>query len=84
VLGASYDSAADNLKFRTKFSFPFPLLCDTDHALAKAYGAYEDGKNSPNRAAVVIDGKGKIAKWWAKVDAKTFPDTVLKELPAGK
>ncbi len=81
MLGASTDSPEDNAAFRAKFDFPFPLLCDTDGALTKAYGAEVEGKNMAARAAVVIDPKGKIVRWWPKVDAATFPETVLAELP---
>ncbi|MBK8099413.1 MAG: redoxin domain-containing protein [Planctomycetes bacterium] len=84
VLGASFDSKEANGKFRAKYEFPFPLLCDTEQKLAKAYGAEQADKPYPARAAVVIGPDGKVVKWWGKVDAKTFPETVLAELPAGK
>lgn len=82
MLGASCDTAAENQAFRAKFTFPFPLLCDTDQKLAKAYGAAQEGKSNAARVAVVIGPDGKVVKYWAKVDAKTFPETVLAELPA--
>jgi peroxiredoxin Q/BCP len=81
VLGASADSPEANKKFKAKNDFPFSLLSDPELKLAKAYGAFEEGKKTANRAAVVIDGKGKIVKWWPKVDAKAFPEQVLAELP---
>ena len=37
----SFDSAKSHQAFRKKFSLPFPLLCDEDKALAKAYGVYK-------------------------------------------
>jgi peroxiredoxin Q/BCP len=81
VLGASTDDDAANASFRAKFSFPFPLLCDTSGSLAKAYGASVEGKTTAARAAVIIGPDGKVMKWWAKVDAATFPETALNELP---
>lgn len=81
MLGASTDDAAANASFRSKYEFPFPLLCDTDRTLATAYGAIVEGKTSAMRAAVVIGPDGKIVKYWPKVDAQTFPETVLAELP---
>jgi peroxiredoxin Q/BCP len=82
VLGASMDTAEGNKKFREKNSFPFPLLCDTDQKLAVSYGAWQEGKTTAARAAAVIGPDGKIVKWWPKVDARTFPETVLADLPA--
>jgi len=39
ILGASFDTPADNAAFARKYSFPFPLLSDPDRTLALAYGA---------------------------------------------
>ena len=38
MLGASFDSPAENLAFRAKFGFPFDLLCDEDRTVGLAYG----------------------------------------------
>ena len=81
MLGASTDDAAANAAFRAKYSFPFPLLCDIGQTLCRAYGAIADGKQHANRAAVVIGPDGRVVKWWPSVDARTFPETVLAELP---
>jgi thioredoxin-dependent peroxiredoxin len=40
VLGVSPDGVASHQKFKKKFSLPFPLLADEDHAVAEAYGAW--------------------------------------------
>ena len=40
VLGISPQSVESHVKFREKFSLPFPLLADEDHAVASAYGAW--------------------------------------------
>ena len=40
VLGVSPDTAASHIKFAKKYSLPFPLLCDTNHAVASEYGAW--------------------------------------------
>jgi peroxiredoxin Q/BCP len=76
------DTAEKNRKFREKNGFPFPLLCDTEQKLAKSYGAWQEGRTTAARAAAVIGPDGKVVKWWPKVDAKAFPETVLAELPA--
>jgi len=33
------------------------------------------------RAAVVIGADGNVVRYWPKVDARTFPESVLAELP---
>ena len=81
VLGASLDTPQANLAFKQKYTFPYPLLCDTDKKLAAAYGALPDPTaRSAARSATLIGKDGKIKKHWPKVDAKTFPEQVLGEL----
>ncbi len=75
------DDDAANAAFRSKFEFPFPLLCDTSGALCRAYGAAVEGDRNATRAAAIIGPDGNIVRWWQKVDAKTFPETALAELP---
>jgi peroxiredoxin Q/BCP len=40
VLGVSPDSADSHRKFKTKHNLPFILLVDSDHRVAKSYGAW--------------------------------------------
>lgn len=40
VIGVSKDSAASHLKFKEKFSLPFPLIADTDTTLQQAMGVW--------------------------------------------
>ncbi len=74
VLGISPDSAESHGQFKSKFSLPFPLLADTDHAVAEAYGAWGEkvryGKTSIGliRSGFVIDAAGNVAA--AKVNVK--------------
>ena len=44
VLGVSPDSTESHDRFRDKFTLPFPLLADEDHAVAEAYGAWGEKK----------------------------------------
>jgi len=61
ILGISFDTVADNRAFAEKFDFPYPLLCDTDKAVAVAYGAADDESAGwPNRHTYVIDPGGVI------------------------
>ena len=81
ILGASFDSVADNAKFAEKYGFKFPLLCDTDHKIGLAYGAAESPKDEyARRIAYVIDEKGRIAQVHPKVDARNYPKEQLATL----
>lgn len=80
MLGASFDSAADNKKFAEKFNFNFPLLCDTDRAIGTAYGANVDPQKGAARVGVVIGGDGKIKEWHERVDARAWPAEVIGRL----
>ncbi len=73
ILGVSGDTVASHEKFAAKFSLPFPLLSDEDHAVAEKYGVWVEknmyGKTSMGiqRATFLIDKEGKIARAWPKV-----------------
>lgn len=74
----SFDTADENSAFSQKFSFNFPLLCDTARSMGVAYGAADsaDASNA-RRVGVVIDPNGKIKEWLPKVDASAYPNDVL-------
>ena len=80
ILGASYDSEADNKKFAEKLSFTFPLICDTDRTIGTAYGANADPQKGAQRVGVVIDGDGKIKEWHERVDARAWPAALVGTL----
>lgn len=81
MIGVSFDTEAENKRFAEKFSFPFPLLCDTDRKIGLAYGAAESDKDEyARRIAYVIDEEGKIAQAHPKVDATTYPREQLQNL----
>lgn len=42
AVGISPDSPADQKKFDLKYSLGFPLLADVDHAIADAYGVWDE------------------------------------------
>jgi peroxiredoxin Q/BCP len=68
VLGASYDSVADQKKFAVDEKFPYQLLSDPDKVMGKAYDAerqpgekyFEAG--IPRRISYLIDPEGKVHK----------------------
>jgi peroxiredoxin Q/BCP len=81
VLGVSFDTVEENAAFAKKFDFPFPLLCDTDRAIGRAYGAAQSSKDEfARRIAYVIGEDGRVIEAHAKVDARSYPHDQLKRL----
>jgi thioredoxin-dependent peroxiredoxin len=68
-------------KFAEKFDVPFPLLCDTDKSLSRAYGVLGGG-GSAARATFVIDSGGVVRKVWPKVSPPAHPGEVITALKA--
>ncbi len=77
----SFDTPAENRAFAEKFQFNYPLLCDTDRAMGVAYGAAASA-TAPNaqRVGVVIGPDGRVKEWLPKVDARAYPQEVLKRI----
>jgi len=73
VLGISPDKPAAQAKFRKKFALPYSLLCDTEHAVAEAYGVWKAksmyGRKyfGIERTTFVINAEGRIQKVFSKV-----------------
>ena len=40
ILGVSPDAPKSHVKFKSKYSLPFPLLADVDHTICLAYGVW--------------------------------------------
>jgi len=77
----SFDTPAENRAFAEKFSFNFPLLCDTERKMGVAYGAAAaPTAGNAQRVGVVIGPDGKVKEWLPKVDAKTYPQEVLTRI----
>jgi len=81
VLGASFDTVAENAKFAEDNQFPFPLLCDTGREVGMAYGPCDspDAKNA-RRMTFVIGPDGKVLQVHAQVNAREHPETLLQTL----
>src|ERR1700722_3525241 len=60
VIGVSFDSSASHQKFIADQSLNFPLMADTDGAIADAYGVRMTGKNNAPRVSFLIGKDGKI------------------------
>ena len=74
LFGVSLDSVESHVKFRDKYTLPFPLLADTDHVVSDRYGVW--GKKTfagheymgVDRATFIIDPDGKLARVFPKVN----------------
>ena len=90
VLGVSPDDPRSHARFAGKFQLPFPLLADTDHAVAEAYGAWGEkilyGRKFMGivRSTFLIGGDGKVAAVWPKVKVEGHVAEVKEALAALK
>lgn len=86
VLGISPDPVKDVAKFREKFSLPFRLLADEDHAVAEAYGVWAEksmyGRKymGVERTTFLVDAEGRIERIYRKVTPKGHAADVLGAL----
>ena len=84
ILGISPDDQASHVAFAEKHALPFPLLADTDHAVAEAYGVWKEKNNygktywGIERTTFVIDKEGKIAKVYPRVKVEDHTRQVLE------
>ena len=88
ILGASPDSVKAVAKFKEKYSLPFTLLADSDHAVAESYGVWVEkmrcGKLSLgiDRSTFIIGKDGKISKVFRNVKVDGHTAQVLEALRA--
>ncbi|MCZ7525742.1 MAG: thioredoxin-dependent thiol peroxidase [Acidimicrobiia bacterium] len=81
VVGISPDGPEAQKRFDDKYGLGFPLLSDTDHTVAEAWGVWGQKKLYGKtflgivRSAFVVDEKGKVAATFYKVSPKdTVPE----------
>jgi peroxiredoxin Q/BCP len=88
VFGISVLGTASKARFATKYGLTFPLLADEDHAVADAYGAWQQkslyGRKYMGLARItyLIDADGTIAKRWDSVKPAEHPAAVLAAVKA--
>jgi len=86
VLGVSVLDTRSKAKFAKKHGLNFPLLADEDHAVADAYGAWQEksmyGRNYMGVARItyLIGPDGNVLKRWDKVSPATHADEVLEQI----
>ena len=86
VLGVSPDTPKSHAKFRAKHALPFTLVADVDHAIAEAYGVWQEksmyGRKYMGvvRTTFLIDADGNIARVWEKVRSAGHAEEVAQAL----
>ncbi|NNC93600.1 MAG: thioredoxin-dependent thiol peroxidase [Acidimicrobiia bacterium] len=86
ILGVSPDPVDRLEAFREEHGLPFPLLSDTDHSMAEAFGAWgmktNYGKEYEGliRSTFTIDPDGRIAHTWYNVRAQGHVGRVESEV----
>jgi peroxiredoxin Q/BCP len=83
VLGISADDSSSHQAFKTKYQLPFHLLVDADHAVAQAYGAWQEGAGYITRSQFVIDESGRLVDVQLPVKATESLERALKALTVG-
>lgn len=88
AVGISPDTPAAQKKFDDKYGLGFPLLCDTDLTVAKAFGAfgvknmYGKKKEGIIRSSFLIDESGRVTAAWYKVKPQdTVPNATAALKP---
>ena len=86
IVGVSPDPPNRQASFDDKYGLGFPLLADTEHRLADAFGVWGDKKlygktyQGVIRSAFLLDRNGRIAAAFAKISPKDTPKKLLKAL----
>lgn len=86
ILGISPDKPAAQKKFDDKYSLGYPLLADTEHSVAEAYGVWAEksmyGKKYMGivRSAFLIAADGTIEHAWYKISPADTPKKLLEAL----
>jgi peroxiredoxin Q/BCP len=86
IIGISPDKPEKQKKFDEKYDLGFPLLADTENAVAKAYKVWKKksmyGREymGIERSAFLIDGNGVILEAWYKISPKDTPLNLLAAL----
>ena len=86
IIGCSADPPKKQKKFCEKQGFPYPMLCDENHEMLKAYGVWGKKKfmgreyMGISRVTYLINEDGFIAQVYNKVNTKTHAQDILNDL----
>lgn len=88
ILGVSRDTVKKHESFKTKYSFPFELLADTEEALCQHFSVMKDKKmfgkpvRGIERSTFIFDANGVLQKQWRKVKVDGHVAEVLAAVKA--
>jgi thioredoxin-dependent peroxiredoxin len=84
ILGASFDTSAENLEFADAQGFGYPLLSDVDRQVGAAYQvvrpAHDQYAEFPRRHSFLIDDTGVIRRVYMVTDVAAHAAHVLADL----
>ena len=86
AIGISPDMPETQKKFDEKNNLGFSLLSDPDHAVAEAYGVWDEKKMYGKtfmgiiRSSFLIDENGKVENSWYKISPKNTVPELMKVL----
>jgi peroxiredoxin Q/BCP len=84
ILGASFDTPAENKAFAEAQEFPYRLLSDSDSSVGTAYGVKkgpdEQYPEYASRKSFLIDPDGMVRKVYEVTDVAAHPQQVLDDL----
>jgi peroxiredoxin Q/BCP len=84
ILGASFDTPAENLAFAKDQNFPYRLLSDVDRAVGTQYEVVRDTSDQyadyARRYAYLIAPDGVIRKAYDVTDVAAHADAVLADI----
>jgi peroxiredoxin Q/BCP len=85
IVGVSADSIKRHLKFKEKYSIPFPLIADEDHIILNKYGVWGPKKfmgreyDGIHRKTFIINEEGIIERIIDKVKTKEHSNQILND-----
>jgi thioredoxin-dependent peroxiredoxin len=83
VVGVSILDEKSKAKFAAKYDLTFPLLADSDHAVAERYGVWQEKSRYGRkymgivRTTYLIGPDGRVARRWDNVKVDGHADEVL-------
>ena len=86
IIGVSGDNVKSHDRFKASCGLTFPLLCDPDRSIAKAYGVWRKKKMYGRtflgavRATYVVDEEGRVEAVYDKVRVRNHVAEVLEGL----
>ena len=90
LFGISTDDVSSHQKFRDKYTLPFPLLADPDHAVSERYGVWGEKEFAGHkymgvdRATFIISPEGKISRVFPTVNPAGHAIEILTALSEAK